>query len=149
MPAAARSVEVVPMEAGNQRAQEVFEFVSKHLFEQGVQAGDGVKCYYRGPNGTKCAVGCLIPDELYEPRMDGRFSAWLESNLDVFELAEQYPGVISNTGVSIGLLRDLQFCHDMEQHWITSSAMRESLRFVGNDFTLNVEFLDELSFKDR
>lgn len=27
-------------------------------------------CVYRGPNGTKCFIGALIPDDKYEPRMD-------------------------------------------------------------------------------
>lgn len=28
-------------------------------------------CMYRGPNGTKCAIGHCIPDELYEPEFEG------------------------------------------------------------------------------
>lgn len=28
-------------------------------------------CMYRGPNGLKCAIGHLIPDELYSPEMEG------------------------------------------------------------------------------
>jgi len=28
-------------------------------------------CVYRGKNGTKCAVGCLITDEEYKREMEG------------------------------------------------------------------------------
>ena len=28
-------------------------------------------CAYRGEEGTSCAVGCLIPDELYTPSIEG------------------------------------------------------------------------------
>ena len=31
---------------------------------------DGRGCCYRGPDGLKCAVGHVIPDELYDPIMD-------------------------------------------------------------------------------
>jgi len=29
------------------------------------------QCLYRGPDGKKCAAGLLIPDELYNPKMEG------------------------------------------------------------------------------
>jgi hypothetical protein len=35
---------------------------------------DGVTrfgCVYRGANGCKCAVGCLIPDDKYSPDLEG------------------------------------------------------------------------------
>lgn len=28
------------------------------------------RCLYRGPNGTKCFIGVLIPDELYSPELE-------------------------------------------------------------------------------
>jgi hypothetical protein len=42
-----------------------------HLRRQGVRAesADG-SCLYRGPDGTKCAVGCLIPDDVYHRDME-------------------------------------------------------------------------------
>ncbi len=43
-------------------------------------AGDGTfpsvdaegTCLYRGPNGKKCAIGVLIPDEKYTPHLEGQ-----------------------------------------------------------------------------
>lgn len=29
-------------------------------------------CRYRGNDGLRCAIGILLPDELYSPRMEGR-----------------------------------------------------------------------------
>lgn len=49
----------------------VFNTVRDHLLKQAVQAKDGGTCMYRGPNGTKCAVGCLIKDEHYTPEIEG------------------------------------------------------------------------------
>ena len=43
----------------------VIRRASKHLLKQNKQSLDGSICMYRSPDGTKCAVGCLIPDSLY------------------------------------------------------------------------------------
>ena len=52
--------------------QEIFDTVLTHLREQGEAATSaGGSCRYRGANGTACAVGCLIPDELYDPLIEG------------------------------------------------------------------------------
>ena len=32
-------------------------------------------CVYRGPNGNRCAVGVLLPDEEYDPKMEGSMIA--------------------------------------------------------------------------
>lgn len=45
----------------------VFNWVASHLIEQDTQSkDDGGGCLYRGPEGTACAVGCLISDKDYE-----------------------------------------------------------------------------------
>lgn len=45
----------------------VFNWVAGHLIEQDTQSkDDGGGCLYRGPEGTACAVGCLISDKDYE-----------------------------------------------------------------------------------
>lgn len=53
--------------------QEIFEKVSRHLLTQNkrsmlVVPGDSTDhgCAYRGQDGLRCAVGCLITDEVYE-----------------------------------------------------------------------------------
>ena len=53
-------------------AQEVFDFVVNHLRTQGKQAVDrDGDCQYCTPDGLKCAVGCLIPDDKYDPCIEG------------------------------------------------------------------------------
>jgi hypothetical protein len=57
-------------------AQEIFDTVARHLMTQGAQAlrkKPGLNdetCAYRGDDGKKCAVGALIPDNIYVPEMD-------------------------------------------------------------------------------
>jgi predicted RNase H-like nuclease len=58
--------------------QEVFDTVAQHLIAQGKKSMARLSedphphavCAYRGENGTKCAVGCLIPDEAYDPSIE-------------------------------------------------------------------------------
>ena len=50
------------------------EYIRDHLTRQravsrSMHEGE-VGCRYRGDNGTMCAVGCLIPDELYKVNME-------------------------------------------------------------------------------
>jgi len=53
-------------------AQEIFDYSVSKVIEQGEQAlGMESRCLYRGENGTKCAVGHLIPDALYNKKMEG------------------------------------------------------------------------------
>ena len=53
--------------------QETFDIVASHLLRQGRRSVDSEgRCLYRGPNGLKCGAGCLIPDELYDPDIEGR-----------------------------------------------------------------------------
>lgn len=49
----------------NQEAYEqIRSFFSKPDAKYGHAGIDG--CVYRGPNNVRCAVGCIIPDELYD-----------------------------------------------------------------------------------
>lgn len=57
--------------------QEIFDRVVTHLRKQGKKAvienefGD-ISCLYRTPDGLKCAVGCLIEDDEYDPSFEGK-----------------------------------------------------------------------------
>lgn len=54
--------------------QAQFDKVVEHLARQGVKSRSGSNCLYRHPEGLMCAVGCLIPDELYQVNMEGMSS---------------------------------------------------------------------------
>lgn len=56
--------------------QEMFNKIVTHLLTQKVRSastgiGGATTCLYRGPDGTKCAVGVLIADEHYTPSLEG------------------------------------------------------------------------------
>lgn len=81
-------------------AQELFEYIAKHLIQQGGRATDNSVCAYRGTHGRTCAAGCVIPDKLYRPDMEGSVV-----NSDHFPL----PASLRR---HTGLVRDLQLVHD-------------------------------------
>lgn len=63
--------------------QAKFDFVVAHMRRQGRRSANRKgDCLYRGPGGTACAIGCLIPDGLYRQRMEG---------LSALDLSERYP----------------------------------------------------------
>lgn len=46
--------------------QQVFDQVAGHLLTQ-KEVLPSPACFYRGPNGLKCAAGCLIANDEYMP----------------------------------------------------------------------------------
>lgn len=100
-------------------AQEIFDTVVTHLYTQGKQAADGKnRCQYRTDAGLKCAVGCLIPDDQYDPAMEGATVDTLGSLLPSY----LHP--------HMRLLIELQGVHDAPSSWKDKVAMAGSLRLI-------------------
>lgn len=87
-------------------------------------AGD--QCLYRGPEGKRCVIGLLIPDEKYEEK----FECNLVSGLPASLVAEICP-----EGMTVRELEMLQEIHDREAwRWSTTDFLRrlnESCVFNG------------------
>ena len=86
--------------------QELFDTVAEALLKQGCSSINAAgTCVYRSPDGHKCAAGFLIPDELYDSRMEFQsFGSLLNDPLFV--------GVLSFLEPHKGLITDLQIVHD-------------------------------------
>jgi hypothetical protein len=82
-------------------AQEVFDQVATHLLTQGAKSTRLSICMYRGAAGRQCAVGCMIPDEEYEERMEGKTIIMLVGN-----------GRLTHLKPHLRLLATLQSIHD-------------------------------------
>lgn len=52
--------------------QDVFDIAAWHLLEQGERASMGGACLYRSPDGRRCPVGWLIPNDEYRREFEGR-----------------------------------------------------------------------------
>lgn len=122
-------------------AQEIFDTVATHLFKQGRRAVRGcaeVVCAYRGVGGLKCAVGVLIPDQLYTEMMEGSTVFGLLDDSE-WELPEWMADNRS-------LLWDLQGAHDVTRNWESSAAMKRALNKVAAESGLASDVLNELAF---
>lgn len=119
--------------------QEIFDKVANHLLKQNERSEkliaelngfEGTACMYRGPNGLKCAAGCLIPDELYNPSFELN-TVCSNKMIKVFE----------SLGISdseLIFLNDLQLIHDCEQCKDWKSALTKR----ANQHNLNKDVLD-------
>ena len=82
--------------------QEVYDKVKSHLLSQGRKSLDARgKCAYRGDNGAMCAVGVLIPDDMYNRGMEGAACSTSELR-----------GVLDMLEIDPRLAQELQYIHD-------------------------------------
>ena len=82
--------------------QEAFTTVVLHLRKQGRRAQENSKCRYRAPDGCMCAIGALIPDDQYSPKLEGS---------GVLAPAIRHLPALQD--LNLNLLSDLQITHDL------------------------------------
>ncbi len=109
--------------------QEAFTIVKDHLLTQNKQAIEGEACLYRGPNGTKCAIGALITDEEYNELV--QHDLHLHSVIALFKNFE----LESLKGLSEVFLVRLQRIHDV----FKPHEWEDQLRLTANQYKLNWE----------
>jgi hypothetical protein len=88
--------------------QEIFNTVQTKLRSQREASTDGIHCMYRGRNGNRCAVGHLISDDIYDPKMEG---LGISNLLARFELPNYFH-------LECSLIQELQSAHDL--HLVSS-----------------------------
>ena len=114
----------------NATRQQLFDVVAAHLLRQNKKSMDAAGfCMYRAPDGCKCAIGCLIPDEMYYSYLEKR---------GIRALAEHFivPAYIYNPD-NLPLLVALQRIHDTlsVEHW-PHALIRTSARY-GLEFNID------------
>jgi hypothetical protein len=124
--------------------QEIFDKVVKHFSIQRTGAyGDGA-CWYRTSDGRKCAVGALIPDEVYNPDCE---------EAPVGTLFAHYPAMMQASGLRSedqDLLSALQVAHDCTtpgDNFLVD--LSRSLRLVAVQFDLDASSLVQLKEEGR
>jgi len=108
--------------------QEILDKVANHLLIQNEKAWNENEhsCAYLDPEGRKCAVGCLIPDEQYSKELEG---AILTSNPKL----EALPCM---QGLDLDFLRDLQLIHDT----CDPPFWRKQLEILAKKYSLEINF---------
>lgn len=86
--------------------QEIFDKVVAHFAVQREAAAEDGVYMYRTPDGRKCAIGALIPDEVYSRRLEDK---------SVETLFLEFPDIMRASGLSnddLYFLLALQEVHD-------------------------------------
>lgn len=117
--------------------QEIFDKVVTHLFTQKVKCVDDKgRCVYRF-NGLSCAAGCLIPDEEYNPSLEGTSINFLIND----------GTVLQNYKNNSEIIKKLQKIHDFME---TNDKNEFDLKLLSNEliktavsYKLNTETLDK------
>lgn len=103
--------------------------VVKHLYSmkgQSMRKVNGAQsCAYRGRAGAKCAIGCMIPDDVYEPQMEGRNIASLLGKIGGPDRPIEALVVLFE-GINVQFILDLQVLHDTDQNWDENGFRRKS-----------------------
>lgn len=97
--------------------QEIFNTVARHLLTQKERAVEGSRCSYRNAKGLKCAVGCLISDDVY----NATFFHYEGQSISSSKIPD---AVLASIGIhhnDVGFVRSLQRLHDDSEshplHW--------------------------------
>lgn len=130
--------------------QEIFDKVLNHLRQQGHAAtvfiNGETSCRYRAGDGGMCAVGCLIPDELYTPEIEDNGVFLVERLLRGEICAEKEPDVemlwstLQQVGIAadqLPLLRKLQSAHDGNLNNYGIGAWELEMANIADDFDLH------------
>lgn len=114
--------------------QQVFDFVVTHLMTQGKKSDDeDGDCRYRTPEGLKCAVGCLMSDEEYNPKYEG-------CSVPYLQMVFREDSFLNLIATYEKLLTELQYVHDT----YTPEAWSEQLQEVADTFKLEMPKTTEL-----
>lgn len=105
--------------------QEIFDRVARHLLTQKERSVTRGRCRYRGAQGLKCAIGCLIPDELYRVDMEGK-------GAHTFLIRDILTKAGINTECMTYMLVHLQAAHD---HGLVS-GWPQRLRNIAKQYNL-------------
>jgi hypothetical protein len=126
-----------------QNKQEIFDTTTRALLAQGRPSFNPAEgtCLYRGPDGTKCAIGHLIPDDAYHPDMEN-LRAWADRVME----AAGFDGPTGAQSAAGMFLAELQSAHDEPartdfNNWL--KPWKAKLRRVAALYHLDTKVLDD------
>ena len=98
--------------------QEIFDQGLNHILKQGKPSIKNDKCKYRDGEGSSCIIGCMIPDDLYDKKFEGKSVLALFNQPDFMKALERARIGESHTRGKLALwsntclLTEMQKCHD-------------------------------------
>ena len=131
----------VPVGSPDSWEQRTFDKVAAHLLKQNAKSRSTTQawatCAYRGVGGLKCAVGCLIPDDLYSPRIEGSVYA-LPIHVLAYLIELPVDHELRVRASRMHFLSKLQMIHDAA----SPEAWRRVLHAFGVEFSLRLTVLE-------
>jgi len=140
--------------------QKMFDTAAVGMLKQGKKSIEGNACRYRGGDGCKCAVGFLIPDDLYSPDIEGTsvFSSFkgptaslypdeLDAALKLRETISHLIGHDDLRDLRIDLIDGLQDIHDSAESTGRQTLREEwylDLKTMAKDFKLSTKSIDKV-----
>lgn len=120
--------------------QEIFDRVVEHLYKQGNRSTDTRLCRYHNEDGTKCAIGVLIPEDIYFEEID-------QNNRSIKYLLAQYKDKFPEwMHENVALLSELQSVHDKQHNWSSVENMVKALYSVAQYHNLNSDIIGKNEF---
>lgn len=109
------------MDKMQERRQHWFDHAVQNLLLQGKQSVDGSNgCAYRSGDGSKCAIGWLIPDEAYCEGFEGMSAIDLVHNywdrVSDLESIRCFITLDGDRAMHVPILQELQEAHDQFGH---------------------------------
>jgi hypothetical protein len=119
--------------------QEAYELMRAWLTRPGAAISLDSVCMYRSSDGNRCAVGCLIPDNLYDDSIEGgTVVSWVHKENNLWKYF---------TNVDFDFLIEAQILHDLMQNWSTGKFNVQALDKLAIEFGLKLvqpETLEEI-----
>jgi hypothetical protein len=117
--------------------QKYFDIAVSGVLKQGNPSiSNSGNCKYRGMNNDRCAIGWLIPDDMYNPKMEG---------FSINNLCDKYsfPDYIIN---NLTFFDRLQTCHDFNSEKVNNAefidAFKNDVKKLALKYNLSTEVLD-------
>jgi len=124
--------------------QEIFDKAYLGIAAQGfVMSQQNLgRCAYRGAHGLKCAIGQLIPDDRYDPKMEIGISVLGEAgNTQIDKIWNQFP--IFQELIGEGDLRFAKWLQAAHDNGYTPENMKEELTQFADRNNLTIPEIPE------
>ena len=132
--------------------QQAYEKMRSYFAQQGAVLAkapsqttvDGALCMYRTPEGNKCAVGCLIPDDLYSSALERMgIVQWQELLAGATADREFFRSEVSTVAATASVLG---FLHDVDKEFLgRAQKLHDSLASDVKSFVIMLDLLAEAS----
>lgn len=121
--------------------KELVEFIYDKLMIQGRQSVNKFTrtCMYRGPEGTKCAVGWIIPDDRYNTLFEGKTLFKGAAGMSSITVVGEFLLTLGYTEKQLILLERIQRKHDTASGLPFRKHIHEQFTRICREFKIDAK----------